>query len=58
MLPRTVSAALNSGVPVAHSDGSVLSTQLAAFSRELAGVTAVAAPAEPVRRRSPLLGLF
>jgi pilus assembly protein CpaE len=54
----TVSAALNSGVPVAHSDGSVLSTQLAAFSRELAGVTAVATQPEPVRRRGHLLGLF
>ena len=54
----TVSAALNSGVPVAHNDGSVLSTQLVSFSRELAGVIGVELDAEPVRRRGHLLGLF
>ncbi len=52
----TVSAALNSGVPVAHSDGSVLATQLVKFSRDLAGLPA----SEPAtgRRRGHLLGLF
>jgi pilus assembly protein CpaE len=54
----TVSAALNSGVPVAHSDGSELSTQLATFARDLAGVVNGAPEPEPARRRGHLLGLF
>ena len=54
----TVSAALNSGVPVAHSDGSVLSTQLVAFSRSLAGLPDLATESESGRRRGHLLGLF
>ena len=54
----TVSAALNSGVPVALGSESVLSTQLVNFSRGLAGLPDVSEKSRGSWRRGPLLGLF
>ncbi len=54
----TVSAALNAGVPVALSNGSVLATQLVHFTRELAGLPAAVEDSEAGRRRGAFLGMF
>ncbi|MDP6579582.1 MAG: AAA family ATPase [Vicinamibacterales bacterium] len=54
----TVSAALNSGVPVALSKGSLLATQLVEFTRGLAGLPMTVETSEIGRSRASLLGLF
>ena len=54
---RTVSAALNAGVPVALN-GSGLGAQLTQFTRELAGRPAVVEDSKAGRRRGAFLGMF
>ena len=54
----TVSAALNAGVPVALSSGSVLATQFVQFTRALAGLPAAVEDSEAGRRRGAFLGMF
>ena len=54
---RTVSAALNAGVPVALN-GSGLGAQLMQFTRELAGRPTVVEDSKAGRRRGAFLGMF
>ena len=54
---RTVSAALNAGVPVTLN-GSVLGAQLMQFTRDLAGLSAAVKGSESGRRRGAFLGMF
>ncbi len=54
---RTVSAALNAGVPVALN-GSGLGAQLTQFTRELAGRPTVVEDSKAGRRRGAFLGMF
>ena len=56
---RTVSEALNSGVPLTTSSNSALSAEFGRFVKNLSGVK-VSAPAksEPVKQPGQLLGLF
>jgi Flp pilus assembly CpaE family ATPase len=53
---RTVSTALNSGVPLALTNHSEISTQFASFTRQLLGLQEDAKP-EPERRKA-FLGLL
>jgi len=53
---RTVSTALNSGVPLAMSNNTELATQFDSFTRQLLGLSEEAKP-EPERRRA-FLGMF
>ena len=53
---RTVSTALNSGVPLALANGSELSTQFSTFARQLLGQQEEVKEAEPQKRRA-FLGL-
>ena len=53
---RTVSTALNSGVPLALANGSELSTQFSTFARQLLGQQEEAKEPEPQKRRA-FLGL-
>jgi pilus assembly protein CpaE len=53
---RTVSTALNSGVPVAQANNSELSTQFGNFTRQLLGQQDEVKEAEPPKRRA-FLGL-
>ncbi len=55
---RTVSRALNSGVPLALTNHSEIAEQFARFTRQLIGPSADEGKAEPERRRGHLLGLF
>jgi pilus assembly protein CpaE len=54
---RTVSEALNSGVPLAMANHSELAGEFASFTRLLLGQTTEEQPAEPERRRV-FLGMF
>jgi Flp pilus assembly CpaE family ATPase len=54
---RTVSTALNSGVPLALSNGSELATEFGAFTKQLIGMHHDHAKAEPEKRRA-FLGLL
>jgi Flp pilus assembly CpaE family ATPase len=54
---RTVSEALNSGVPLAMANHSELAAEFASFTRLLLGQTTEEQPAEPERRRV-FLGMF
>jgi len=54
---RTVSTALNSGVPLATSGNSELASQFDAFARRLLDPNAVIEPAAPVKRGPLPLGL-
>ena len=54
---RTVSTALNSGVPLALANHSELASQFDAFTRQLLGQHAEAAKAEPEKKRA-FLGLL
>lgn len=54
---RTVSAALNAGVPLSMSNHSEISAQFDSFTRRLAGMPAEAEPALPERKRT-FLGLL
>ena len=54
---RTVSTALNSGVPLAMSNNTEIATQFDTFSRQLVGMAEEAKP-EPERKRASFLGMF
>ena len=54
---RTVSTALNSGVPLTLSNHSELATQFGNFTKQLVGLEQVAAAVEPEQRRA-FLGLI
>ncbi len=54
---RTVSTALNSGVPLALANHSDLAAQFSSFTRQLLGVHQEEAKAEPEKRRT-FLGLL
>ena len=54
---RTVSTALNSGVPLSLTNHSEIASQFDAFTRQLVGVAAEQARPEPERRRV-FLGIF
>jgi pilus assembly protein CpaE len=54
---RTVSTALNSGVPLSLTNNSELATQFDAFARQLVGLSGVEAKPEPEKKRV-FLGMF
>jgi hypothetical protein len=54
---RTVSDALNSGVPLALSNNSEIASQFGAFTRNLVGLQHEAAKPEPEKRKA-FLGLL
>jgi pilus assembly protein CpaE len=54
---RTVSTALNSGVPLALSNGSELATEFGSFTKQIIGLHQEHAKAEPEKRRA-FLGLL
>jgi pilus assembly protein CpaE len=54
---RTVSTALNSGVPLALTNNSEIASQFDSFSRQLVGMAEEAKP-EPERKRVSFLGMF
>jgi pilus assembly protein CpaE len=54
----TVSAALNSGVPLTLSNHSELAAQFAAFTRQIVLPNQDAAPAEQPRARASFMGMF
>jgi len=55
---RTVSTALNSGVPLAMTNSTELAAQFDSFTRHLIGMAAVEAKPEPEPRRRAFLGVF
>jgi Flp pilus assembly CpaE family ATPase len=54
---RTVSTALNSGVPLALTNSTEIASDFDRFTRQLVGMTAEEAKPEPERRRA-FLGVF
>jgi pilus assembly protein CpaE len=54
---RTVSTALNSGVPLAMTNSTELAAQFDSFARNLVGMSSVEAKPEPEKRRA-FLGVF
>lgn len=55
---RTVSTALNSGVPLALSNNTEIASQFDSFTRQLVGMMAEEARVEPERKRASFLGMF
>ena len=55
---RTVSTALNSGVPLALTNSTELAAQFDSFTRQLVNMAAEAPKAEPERKRASFLGMF
>jgi pilus assembly protein CpaE len=55
---RTVSTALNSGVPLALANHSEIAAQFGRFTRQLLAPPGATAAPEPEKRRSTFLGLF
>ncbi len=54
----TVSAALNSGVPLTLSNHSDLAAQFAAFTRQVVSPDQTSAGSDQPRARAPFMGLF
>ena len=54
---RTVSTALNSGVPLTMTNHSEISSQFGSFTKQLLGLEGAAAAAAPDKRR-PFLGIL
>jgi pilus assembly protein CpaE len=54
----TVSAALNSGVPLTLSNHSELAAQFSRFTREIVGTASAAEPGDASKRKGHFLGLF
>ena len=55
---RTVSTALNSGVPLALTNNTEIASQFDSFTRQLVGMMAEEARVEPERKRASFLGMF
>jgi Flp pilus assembly CpaE family ATPase len=55
---RTVSTALNSGVPLALTNNSEIAGQFDSFTRQLVGLGAEEVKAEPEPRKRVFLGMF
>jgi Flp pilus assembly CpaE family ATPase len=55
---RTVSTALNSGVPLALTNNTEIATEFDNFTRQLVGMGSEEVKAEPERKRASFLGMF
>jgi septum formation inhibitor-activating ATPase MinD len=55
---RTVSTALNSGVPLALTNNTEIATEFDNFTRQLVGMGGEEVKAEPERKRASFLGMF